>query len=1621
MQYAACESGEYSQVPNASLSMPAYREDQSTRQYVPFEAEEPPRQTDFGAEQRDLPTEPNAAPNAFANALIKHSQLIRISLSELQSNNANRSHEMFAQDFGMQAPVASAGVHHTEDALFAQVHQNIDQLITDLQDAEQPFASQSAQPSRFDRMLQDVVSNQKLQWAVQLAILKQHLPPCDDCDTSNRPMKRSKLSQSGFTFEGLLKQRENKQSLLGNEGHTLLTGIQNWMQKEKLKNTEWIQKVANPLEALFASLQVDAMVNEDNTSLHYVARHQILDQLQKTADTLQNATIGIEPLGRTVARMQNEPIEKFVSSDCKQHIQDIWQTASNQLKHLREVFDKVDNSIVAITASTNQTNKVQNEEPKWITLEQSYRLKQQKHDSRKFEVLTALLRLNRDNAEEELVALIRQHSEKLLLEDDINPHWLLDLCKLRNDNYLQGLIDLCNPMQPTNVSGIAHLKEVYCNYLLKKTYLEWNPMIYTGTDDFAVLASHDKLTKSVQRFWGNMRKISMDSLFTKTDKLKAIETEFIKKQILMNEMELVRDFSKHKEKWVQLYKFFNEKTNIDAIENVMESYKDGLFVDFFKAIQKQTLEHWKNLPDNANDIDIMDEDTMNQIKQQPLFEFLRSLNKDTIENSVFYKNHEATKNVFNQLCPEEEIEAKPAMRAWNLVIATFQLYLQETIEKNAKNAWEQDYKTFLVDVGMPGISDEQYAKDLAMMLVAQSEGSTQLDDLKHLSVFLARSISFFLGGAISLFADEKKQTELKKAQKVILNFITPSPPVASAVSLNRAVFSSGTEATPADTFENNFQRYFEGYEEKIAITMQLQLEYLLRKSNTDLDLQKEDECVGMPTLHNSFKTVCGDIQANMQDLWQNMSECGFVPDVTLAYDRPYTDKYKLKATRHAKTAYWMLVMIKQMKHLGIEMPGCYIPNNFTFDTSDESSGNEAMRSLMLQYALETVFEVRNLQAYEQEEIQAFLALVGYNYALQKLSENESRTKRFQAVQEILRSPERAQKNLKLYAYAQAYVLLCSVTLTFWFYDDDTLGKGLVDLQTTADKNPGDFTLQSECAYKTLANLNLDFETLLNSIQDACLHMMLTGGHGVYASTQYYGTDGILLETQDVQNNVKYPNLWPLEHTKKILSLSNLTFWADNVMQSLQDKLPLTIKDVLAGILYKKQHPPPKAFEEAVLPLFDAGGIVRGVIDQLYITSIAKQVLADLVNKHSHLRSPLLSLEVMYTESQNDFYSEFVQLINMQEQLTKRYAGSRVTYAQDARQVANRYRVMCFVFQHAKVFQDHATGQTYLLDTRVQTQRSKEGPLALPCNTCEILVRSELVRSMEHATEKLRRHQTWKDEKTQALEDHKLEIAQELVDLDAELTRNKLAMAKQKLKRAELDFETKKQQESFNYEMQSLKKAEMELDTRIKEEANERARMESLHKMHSRNQDYQLKFDKANREVAKLEMDRVRLQQQQEAQTQKWVQIQSKKDLDMARQQQMQHQNDQMLLREQLLRKELNRYDTLAKARQAHLLAQTRQTNARTDLLNKDLADRNAPHALPVDQDHVDLIKGCISSLKTYLEQQSNKLMNFQIPNGANADTIKLKKLEFDLLNKGVAQAMKEMNELNKQLLAAQRQ
>ena len=54
-------------------------------------------------------------------------------------------------------------------------------------------------------------------------------------------------------------------------------------------------------------------------------------------------------------------------------------------------------------------------------------------------------------------------------------------------------------------------------------------------------------------------------------------------------------------------------------------------------------------------------------------------------------------------------------------------------------------------------------------------------------------------------------------------------------------------------------------------------------------------------------------------------------------------------------------------------------------------------------------------------------------------------------------------------------------------------------------------------------------------------------------------------------------------------------------------------------------------------------MVRSLEEQMYITTLAQQVLYDLMDKHPHLRHPEMSMDLIYEEKRNDFFNDFVWL------------------------------------------------------------------------------------------------------------------------------------------------------------------------------------------------------------------------------------------------------------------------------------------------------------------------------------------------------------------------------------------
>lgn len=480
-----------------------------------------------------------------------------------------------------------------------------------------------------------------------------------------------------------------------------------------------------------------------------------------------------------------------------------------------------------------------------------------------------------------------------------------------------------------------------------------------------------------------------------------------------------------------------------------------------------------------------------------------------------------------------------------------------------------------------------------------------------------------------------------------------------------------------------------------------------------------------PQTDNLFESV----QAMAKQAWAN----GYISDVCTSYttffvrDDPEEKKDIMACIwDKARDAYWMLVNIVEMSNQGIRLEGhiraqidqdslmhsSEILNNLKdmsvfnrYEATDGADTSGLFKSFFFDVALAKVFSTTNEDSVKY--MTKLQSMVYENMELRDdyLQENEIFT---QAM------------------YAQAFAILCGLTLKLLF------------------------DMIKHRKIREITEVHLLLRVQNGEFFELCLEAMKHSGNSVTEIIRPLVANRALLmniekATPDVFTGGSFGYQ---EHSLALLRQYNLSKWAADVMGDLgrfqgpDPCMPQAIVSLLQNMVFQKQHHV-MPFERQVLPLFDAGGMIRSAIDQMYIVSLAQEVFSDLLNKHPQLRHPQMALEVMYTEKYNDFYAEFVQLVNMQEQLTKRYAGTKVTYAQDARAVAQRYRTMCFVFKHAKVTvmgQAGVAGPVYLLDSRVPVAPNRtetgEGPLA--CHTCEMLVRGNLMASYRAKREQERR-------------------------------------------------------------------------------------------------------------------------------------------------------------------------------------------------------------------------------------------------------------------------------------------
>ena len=99
---------------------------------------------------------------------------------------------------------------------------------------------------------------------------------------------------------------------------------------------------------------------------------------------------------------------------------------------------------------------------------------------------------------------------------------------------------------------------------------------------------------------------------------------------------------------------------------------------------------------------------------------------------------------------------------------------------------------------------------------------------------------------------------------------------------------------------------------------------------------------------------------------------------------------------------------------------------------------------------------------------------------------------------------------------------------------------------------------------------------------------------------------------------------------------------------------------------------------------------------------------------------------------------------MHMQLLRRFSGTRMSYADDAKSMATNYRVLCYVFRHAKMqaFTTTAgsgsTSQWYLLDSRqgqagcvtAQANCTARARDSLSLHTCKIVTEGKLIKERD---------------------------------------------------------------------------------------------------------------------------------------------------------------------------------------------------------------------------------------------------------------------------------------------------
>ena len=272
---------------------------------------------------------------------------------------------------------------------------------------------------------------------------------------------------------------------------------------------------------------------------------------------------------------------------------------------------------------------------------------------------------------------------------------------------------------------------------------------------------------------------------------------------------------------------------------------------------------------------------------------------------------------------------------------------------------------------------------------------------------------------------------------------------------------------------------------------------------------------------------------------------------------------------------------------------------------------------------------------------------------------------------------------------------------------------------------------------------------------------------IFSTLEFFETPARLLSKIEKGNDFLRP-------------LSVLTRWCDNLLDDGgYGEPPQAVQDCIKESEVDGDATAVK-FEEMIGPLFDAEGLVCTKLEQCYGVVIAQQVMADVLQKYPVLQHPSMSVGLVLNEKRNDFYSPFIQLMGLHMQLQRRYNGIRLTFANDARAMAQNYRVICFLFRYAKLHTVRSEGVdvTYILDTRqsslgdVNLQTEEEMIKILNHHTCHIITSGALVAESHRVRKELQRQKDAREadiqkavEQTKSLIDNG--IAQMRVDLEGE--------------------------------------------------------------------------------------------------------------------------------------------------------------------------------------------------------------------------------------------------------------